>query len=302
MNSANAASLLVALAAAAAAPVEAQQGFDTVQVRTTRVAEGVYLLAARGGNIGMSAGTDGVFLVDDQYAPLTDKIRAAVAAVASGPVRFVLNTHWHGDHTGGNENLGKIGALIVAHDDVRRRMSVEQFDSVFRRSTAPAAPGALPVVTFSDAVTFYLNGDSINAFHVAPAHTDGDAIVHFRRANVIHMGDVFFNGTYPFVDRSSGGTVDGVIEAAERVLALCDAGTKIIPGHGPLATRADLQRYRDMLAAARDAVRRAMAGGRTLEQVVAAKPTAALDSTWGRGFITPERFVETLYRELATKP
>lgn len=290
--------LFGSVAAVLAAPA---QNLDTVQVRTVPVAEGVYMLMAAGGNIGVSAGPTGVFLVDDQYAPLTDKIRTAISAVSSGPIRFVLNTHWHGDHTGGNENLGKVGVLIVAHENVRRRMSVEQFLSLFNQRVPPAPEAALPVVTFTDAVTFYLNGDSIHASHVPPAHTDGDAIVHFRRANVIHMGDAFFNGIYPFIDLSTGGSVDGMIAAAERGLALANEETKIIPGHGPLATRADLRAYRDMLVAARDGVRRAMRGGRTLEQVLAAKPTAALDARWGNGFLPPERFVEILYHDLARR-
>lgn len=277
------------------------QNLDTVQVRTVLVARGVHMLVAAGGNIGVSAGENGVFLVDDQFAPLTEKLRTAVFGISSAPIRFVLNTHWHDDHTGGNENLGKAGVLIVAHENVRRRMSVEQFLELFNQRVPPAPEGALPVVTFTDAVTFYLNGDSIHAFHVAPAHTDGDAIVHFRGANAIHMGDVFFNGMYPFIDLSTGGSVDGMIAGAERGLALANEQTKVIPGHGPLATRADLQAYRDMLVAARDAVRRAMRGGRTLEQVRAAKPTAALDAQWGKGFLTPERFVEILYRDLSRR-
>src|SRR5918996_502494 len=164
--------------------------------------------------------------------------------------------------------------MLVAHGDVRRRMSVDQFVAAFGDTVRAAPEAALPVVTFTDAVTFFLNGDTIHAFHVPHAHTDGDAIVRFRRANVIHMGDVFFHGRYPFIDLSSGGSVDGMIGTVKRALALANAETKIIPGHGPLATRTDLQAYRDMLVGARDAVRRAMAGGRTLEQVVAAKPAA----------------------------
>jgi cyclase len=279
----------------------AQQNFETVQVQAIRVAGGVYVLTGAGGNIGVSGGDDGVFLVDDQYAPLTPKIAAALKTIRDEPVRFVLNTHWHGDHTGGNENMGKAGALIVAHENVRRRMSVEQFVEAFNMREPPSPKGALPVVTFTDAVTFHLNGDEIHAFHVPPAHTDGDAIVHFRTANVVHMGDLFFNGMYPFIDVSSGGSIDGMISAAERALGMIDAETKLIPGHGPLAGRADLTAYRDMLVGVRAAVMKHVSAGWSLERVVAAKPTAKFDATWGKGFLQPDKFVEIVYKDLARR-
>jgi len=288
--------LVFAVAPAAAAQVI----YDTVQVRTVKVGDGVYMLQGAGGNIGVSVGSDGVILIDDQFAPLSEKIKAAVAALG-GPIRFLLNTHWHGDHTGGNENFAKSGVVIVAHENVRRRMSVEQFVAALNQRVPPSPTGALPVVTFTDAVTFYLNGDSINVFHVAPAHTDGDAIIWFRHANVIHMGDTFFNGRYPLIDLSSGGSIDGMVGAADRVLAVADANTKIIPGHGPLGDRAALQTYRTMLATIRDRIRQAVAAGRTLEQVQAAKPTAEFDAVWGNGRITPTLFVEMLYTDLAAR-
>ena len=289
-----------ALVFAVAPAAAAQVNYDTVQVRTLKVGDGVYMLQGAGGNIGVSVGSDGVILIDDQFAPLSDKIKAAVAALG-GPIRFLLNTHWHGDHTGGNENFAKSGVVIVAHENVRRRMSVEQFVAVFNQRVPASPTGALPVVTFTDAVTFYLNGDSINVFHVAPAHTDGDAIIWFRRANVIHMGDTFFNGRYPLIDLSSGGSIDGMVGAADRVLAVADANTKIIPGHGPLGDRAALQAYRTMLATIRDRIRQAVTAGRTLEQVQAAKPTAEFDAVWGSGRITPTLFVEMLYTDLAAR-
>ena len=278
------------------------QNFDTVQVRTIKAGEGVYMLTGLGGNIGVSSGPDGVILVDDQYAPLTEKIRAALAGLNPGPIRFILNTHWHFDHTGGNENFGKGGVVIVAHENVRRRMSAEQFMTSFPQ-VVPASPsGALPVVTFTDAVTFYYNGDSISAFHVPPAHTDGDVIVWFRHANVIHMGDTFFNGRYPLVDLASGGSSDGFITAADRVLALSDANTKIIPGHGPLGDRVALQAFRTMMTTVRDRIKQAIAAGRTLDQVKAAKPTADFDAVWGNGRITSTLFVEILYQDLSRRP
>jgi glyoxylase-like metal-dependent hydrolase (beta-lactamase superfamily II) len=213
-------------------------------------------------------------------------------------VRFVLNTHWHFDHTGGNENLGKAGALIVAHENVRKRMSVENFIEFLGMKTQPDPKAALPVVTFTRDVTFHLNGDEVRVMHVPNAHTDGDAIVHFTKSDVIHMGDVFFNQLYPFIDTSSGGRVEGVVAAVDRALALAGASTKIIPGHGPLGTRADLQAYRDMLATIAGRMGEHVRAGRSLEQAIAAKPTADFDAAWGKGFLTPDRFTEMLYKNL----
>jgi glyoxylase-like metal-dependent hydrolase (beta-lactamase superfamily II) len=286
---------------AAALPAAAQQDFSKVEIKAEKVAEGIWMLTGAGGNIGVCAGADGVFLVDDQYAPLTDKIKAAVAAVSDKSIRFVLNTHWHGDHVGGNENLGKAGAVLVAHDNVRKRMSTEQFNKVFNRATPPSPAIALPIVTFAESVSFHLNGTDVDAVHVPPAHTDGDVVVFFRKANVIHGGDTVFNGMYPFVDLSSGGSVEGMIGAADRILAAADAGTKIIPGHGPLATKADVKAYRDMLAASRDAIAPLVKAGKTLDEVKAAKPTAALDEKWGKGFIKPEIWATIVYESYGGK-
>lgn len=280
------------------AMVAAQPNWDTISVRAQPLRGGVYMLIGAGGNIGLSVGADAAFLVDDQYAPLTPKILAAVRSVTNQPIRFVLNTHWHGDHTGGNENMGKTGALIVAHNNVRKRMSVEQFNSVFNNRTPPSPAGALPVVTFNDSVSFHINGDELVAFHVPPAHTDGDVVVHFTGADVVHMGDTYFATGYPFIDVSTGGNVNGVITTADRVLAGCKAETIIIPGHGPVSNCEQLRVYRNMVAAVRERVQAAMQRGQTLDQIKAAGLTTEFDDQWGRGFIRPPVFVEFVYRSL----
>jgi glyoxylase-like metal-dependent hydrolase (beta-lactamase superfamily II) len=272
----------------------AQQNFDKVEIKTEKLSPTTYVLFGAGGNIGVSAGEDALFIIDDQYAPMNPKIVAALKQISDKPVKFVLNTHWHGDHTGGNESMGKAGGLIVAHDNVRKRMSSEQFIALFK-SQVPASPkAALPVVTFSSDLTFHINGDEVYGFHVPKAHSDGDTIVHFRKSNVIHMGDTFFNGFYPFIDGSSGGTPEGVIAAADRVLAIVDDNTKIIPGHGPVSNKADLKIYRDMLSTISTRVKAAVKEGKKVDEIRAANPTAEFDEKWGKGFISPRGFIEML--------
>ncbi len=289
---------LATLAWLAAVPALAQQDFSKVEVKSEKVADGLYMLTGSGGNMGLSVGKSGTYLIDDQYAPLSEKILAAIRAITPDPVRFVVNTHWHGDHTGGNENMGKAGALLVAHENVRVRMSKEHFMAAFGRKVPPSPEAALPVVTFTDAVTFHWNGDEIRVYHVPPAHTDGDSIVHFAKADVVHMGDVFFNGGYPFIDTSSGGKVDGVIAAADRVLAGIGEKTRIIPGHGPLATKADLQAYRDVVKTLRDRIAKLKAEGKSRDEVIAAKPTADHDAKWGGGFMKGDTFTGLVYDSL----
>jgi len=260
------------------------------------------MLEGAGGNIAISAGNDDVFMIDDQYAPLTPKIRAAIATVSPKPVRFLLNTHWHGDHTGGNENMAGAGAIIVAQDNSRARMTKEQFIKAFNMKVPPSPAAALPVVTFSESLTLYLNGDSVRATHFRNAHTDGDVVVTFQHANVVHMGDIFFNQMYPLVDLSTGGSIDGIIAAVERMLATTNSTTKFIPGHGPLGGRADLVSYRNMAKTIRDRVARSISQKKTLDQIVASKPTADFDDKWGKGFLKPEMFVGILYQDLSRKP
>lgn len=274
------------------------QDFDAVQIRTQSLGNGIYMLMGQGGNIGLSVGEDGVFIIDDQFAPLTEKILAAIAEITSEPVRFVFNTHWHGDHTGGNENLGRTGALIVAHENVRYRLSMDQVLERIGRPLAesPAVPEeAWPVVTFTEEMTFHLNGDDLHALHVENAHTDGDAIMHFRRANVVHMGDTFFRDRFPFIDTATGGSIDGMIAASGIGLALMDAETQVIPGHGALSTREDLRRYRDALKTMRDAVAELIEQGRSLEQIVAARPIRAQAGAWGQNEAAEASFVATIH-------
>jgi glyoxylase-like metal-dependent hydrolase (beta-lactamase superfamily II) len=260
------------------------------------------MLTGAGGNLALSIGEDAAFLVDDQFAPLAPRIKAAIARIAARPVRFVLNTHWHGDHTGGNENFGRAGAVLVAHENVRRRMSVEQFNESMNTRAAPSPKAALPVVTFASDVVFHLNGDEIRAFHVPHAHTDGDTIVHFRRANVVHLGDVFFNRLYPFIDTGAGGSLAGTIAAADKVLALAREDTKLIPGHGPLGSRTDLLAYRQMLVTVGERLQALARDGKTLGDAIAARPTQEFDEVWGKGFMPPDKFVEMLWRDLNRQP
>ncbi|QJR09426.1 hypothetical protein DSM104443_00470 [Usitatibacter rugosus] len=285
----------IAIALLAALPVAAQQDFSKIEIKTQKLNASTYMLTGAGGNIGVCVGDDAVFVVDDQYAPMAPKIQAAIAALSPKPVTFILNTHWHGDHTGGNETFGKSGAIIVAHENVRRRMSSEQFIALFN-SKVPASPkAALPVVTFTSDIAFELNGETIRGVHVARAHTDGDTIVHFVKGDVVHMGDTFFNGMYPFIDGSSGGTPEGIVAAADKVLAMVTDKTQIIPGHGPVASKADLQAYRDMVATTSGRVKQMIKDGKKLEEIKAAgSVTAGYEEKFGKGFIKGDKFAEML--------
>lgn len=275
-------------------PVAAQD-FSQVQIVTTPLRDGLHLLTGAGGNMVASTGPDGTFLVDDQYAPLSARISEALGKIGRLPVRFIINTHWHFDHTGGNEAFGQSGSVILAHDNVRQRMSTEQFIAALGRKVEPSPPGALPVITFTQGITLHLNGDTIEVVHVANAHTDGDSLVRFRKANLLHMGDTMFNGGYPFIDISSGGSIDGLLAAHARALELSDGQTIIIPGHGARTDRATLVAYRDMLKQARDRIAALKAQGKTRDDVVAAKPTAEWDATFGTGFIKPAQFIGFVY-------
>jgi len=258
------------------------------------------MLEGEGGNIGVSAGEDGVFLIDDQFAPLTPKIVAAVKTISDKPIRFLMNTHWHGDHVGGNENLGKAGVVIIAHDNVYKRMSVGGAITALKQNYAPAPRAALPVVTFNQTATFRLNGDDITSTHLPPAHTDGDSFVRFAKANVIHTGDVFAAYRYPFIDPESGGSVKGVLRAVDQMLPLMDDNTKVIPGHGGLSSKKDVLAYRKMVSNAISKIEPMVKSGRTLQQVIDAKPLREFDEEWGK-FRKPEAFVEIVYNGLAPK-
>ena len=265
-----------------ASSVFAQQDFSSVEVIPHHVAGSVYYLEGRGGNIGLSIGEDGIIMIDDQFAPLTEKIVAAIRSLSDGEIRFLINTHVHGDHTGGNENLGNMGVLILARDEIRVRLAQQ----------APAA--ALPVLTYSDAITIHLNGEEVYAFPVPPAHTDGDTFIHFKDSDVVHTGDVFRTTAFPVIDTNNGGTLKGTLEALGRLIGVAGPNTKILPGHGVVSNREDVMGFRDMLLDVSGQVEELLARNMSYEQVAAADPTAAYNAQYG----DPDRFLRALYTEL----
>ena len=291
-----AAGMAVVLAGGLVQPAAAQQDMSEVEITATHVAGNVYMLQGRGGNIGVSVGEDGVLMVDDQYAPLADKIRASISELTNGEVEldFVLNTHWHGDHVGGNVEFG-LEAPVVAHANVRKRMATRQ-ETAFG-VVEPSPQEALPVLTFGDSVSIHFNGEEIRAIHLPRAHTDGDAVIFFTGSNVVHMGDIHFAGLFPFVDLSSGGSVEGVIDAVRGVLAQVPADAMVIPGHGPLATVEDLRTYQQMLEESVALVGAGIERGQTLEELQAAgMPDRWQDWSWG--FIDADRWIEIVYGSL----
>jgi cyclase len=283
----------IALSLCFTAPAIAQEDFSKVEIKAQQLAPGVAVLFGAGGNIGVSYGEDGTVLIDDQFAPLTEKIQKAVTDLGAQPVKFLINTHWHFDHSGGNENMGKAGAVIMAHDNVRVRMAAGA--TVAGNVVPPAAKAALPVITYADGLKLHLNGEEVRVIHVPAAHTDGDSFIHWTKSNVIHMGDLFmFSVSFPFVDTGSGGNVRGFVTAADKALAIADDQTKIIPGHGPVATKADLQNHRNMVADTIAKVEAGIKAGKTLDQIKASRPADGYGIK-ADGFITADAFVETVY-------
>ena len=286
----------IALSLAGAAIAQQQPNWDAVQVTSQPIKPGVAVLFGSGGNIGVSYGEDGTFIVDDQFAPLAGKIQAAIAGLGATPVKFLVNTHWHFDHAGGNEPFGNAGAIIVAQTRVRDRLAAGGI--VAGNNSPPAPRAALPVVTYDHGVTFNLNGDTIDLIHTGGGHTDGDSVVFWRKANVLHTGDMMMkNAGFPFVDLSSGGNVEHLLVSLDQMIAMTNADTVIIPGHGPLATRAELIAWRGMIATAVERVSALKSAGRTLEQANAAKPIAGLADTTN-AFFPEDQFVESIWGSL----
>ena len=290
--------LLVILISAATTPVYAQD-FSKVEITTTKVAGNVHMLQGAGGNIGVSVGADGILIVDDQFAPLADKIKAALKTLGEGKLKFVLNTHWHGDHTGGNALFGP-EAPIIAHDNVRRRLATEQKSEIFKRTTPASPKEALPVITFDKSLSVHFNGEEIKVIHFPQGHTDGDSVIFFTTSNVVHLGDDFFVGRFPFVDLDSGGSVQGLTKNIGDIIPKLAADVKIIPGHGPLSTVEDLKQYHNMLKETTAIVQGKMKAGKALEQIKAEGLPAEWTS-WGSGFIKTDIWLETIHRSLAKK-
>ncbi len=291
--------LLFVLFVFAGAAQAQQPDYSKVQMKATKVAGNVYMLEGAGGNIGVSVGDDGLLIVDDQFAPLADKIRAALKGLADKKLKFILNTHWHGDHTGGNVVFGP-EATIIAHDNVRKRLATEQKSTVFNTTTPPSPKEALPVITFDQSLSVHFNGEDIRAIHFPHGHTDGDSVIFFSASNVVHLGDDFFAGRFPFVDLESGGSVEGLVKNIGELVNKIPADARLIPGHGPISTLDDLKSYHRMLQQTTEIVRGKIAAGKTLDQI---KSEGLPDEwkPWGTGFIKTDRWVETIYKSLTAK-
>jgi cyclase len=291
--------LLASLLLAVSFSFAQDEDFSKVQIKVTKVAGSVYMLEGSGGNIGASVGDDGIVIVDDQYAPLADKIQAALKGITDKPVRFVINTHYHGDHTGGNEYFQK-QAPIIAQDNVRKRLEAGGAagnGSSIHMNNKPAPIGALPIITFDHDVTVHLNGEDIRALYFPAGHTDGDSVIFFPKSNVVHMGDDFVTYGFPFIDVDSGGSINGMIDGVEKVIAQVPADVKIIPGHGPVSSLDDVRAYVKMLKETRDVVQAALKKGQSLDQMKQAKLLAPWKKYSG-DFVNEDVFLETLYNSL----
>jgi len=271
---------------------------NKIEISTFQLSDSVYMLMGAGGNVGISTGKDGLYIIDGGLKQATDPLLKAIRKISDKPIRFVFNTHYHGDHTGSNEFLGGTDSVIIAHENIYKRLSTEQVSIFMNSTTPPFAKPALPAVTFNDQLSMVFNGETATAYYVANGHTDGDAIIHFPRSNVIHMGDMFFNGRYPYVDLDAGGSLQGMVVAADLALTLANDSTRIIPGHGPLAVTEDLKSYRDFLLEASTRVQVLIDQGMNLEQIITANPTEDWDEELGKIWITPPQFVTFVYNSL----
>ena len=283
--------IILALSLTISLVSRSQQNWDSIQVTSQQVKDNIYMLKGSGGNIGVLTGADGIVMIDDQFLELGKKIQDAIASLDNGPIRFTLNTHIHGDHSGSNEYFKKLGSTVVAHDQVRERMSKERFDEGSKTTTPPRDRDAWPVVTFPDKLTLHLNNQDVELLHFEAGHTDGDVIIHFKQANVFHMGDVFVTYGYPYIDMSSGGSINGMITTLDRSLSLMNEASIIIPGHGELCKKADVIKYRNRLADIRDKVSAALKKGKKTEDLPGMGITDAYDAEWGKSFIKGKDFV-----------
>ena len=260
------------------------------------VSEGIYMLLSGGGNVGLSIGEDGVVMIDDSMPPFLDKLTRTIKSISDKPIDFLINTHLHRDHTENNESFSQRGIRIVAHENLRTSMLTKGLKLYDKEGPMPKA--ALPVITFSHAISFHLNGEHARVFHVKNAHTDGDAIIHFQNSNVVHAGDTFFNGLFPYIDLANGGNIEGYIAAQQKIIDLSDDQTKIIPGHGPLGNKKKLQAARDMLIDSKNIISTLIKNGQSEEQVVKANPLNKYHENWNWGFITTEKMTRQVYKSL----
>lgn len=274
-----------------------------VQVGVEKLAENLYMLRDSGGkgNTVVLTGSDGVLMIDTKVESSVDQLLAKIKELSNTPIRFAIITHWHFDHVGGNQKVAEAGATIIAHKNVRKHMGMAHDMQMLNTKVPPSPETARPMVTFTREMTFHLNGEDVRVFHLEPGHTDGDAVIYFKNANVIHMGDLYFEGLYPYIGIYSGGSINGMIKVIHQILPMIDANTKVVPGHGPVSNKAQLEKYVLMLTTIRNNVRRLMHQGHTLEEVIAAKPTRAFDSKWGQGFLPPDQFARLVYMDLSPK-
>ena len=271
------------------------QNFDSVTIKTTKVAGSVYMLEGAGGNIGVLVGNDGVILVDDQFAPLSEKIKKAIASISDKPIRFVINTHFHGDHSDGNKVFGSEGSIIVAHENARKRLSTDYFYKTYKQEQKAMSIEGLPKITFAQSLNFNMNGETVQVIHIKNAHTDGDAAIYFKEANVLHAGDAFVRYGLPFIDDDGGGTIDGMINGAEQMLKMINDETKIIPGHGQISSKKDLQDYKNQLQTIRNRIAEGIKAGKTVDQIISSDPTKEFKTGYDKIF-----FVQSVYNSLKT--